>query len=262
MSIKKRVFDILERNDEKDFVANIFSVFILVLILMSMMVIILQSFSEIATKYEKAFNIFEVVTVTVFTLEYLLRLWTADLKYQQIKKYQARVKYALTFMALVDLLAIVPFYLPMFISVDLRFIRIIRLTRLLRILKLNRYSKALTLIAKVFKERKDELFSTVFIMFLVILISSTMMYYIENGVQPEAFPNIIATFQWAIATLTTVGYGDVYPITPLGKVLASIIALTGIGLVALPTGIISSGFMEEMKPKNELTCPHCGKKIE
>lgn len=138
----------------------------------------------------------------------------------------------------------------------------LRLTRLFRIFKLNRYSKSLSVIVSIIKNKKDELISTLFIMFFIIVISSTLMYYFENAVQPEAFPNIIASFWWAVATLTTVGYGDIYPITTIGKVLASFIAITGIGLVALPTGIISSGFVEYISTKKETICPHCGKKIE
>lgn len=128
--------------------------------------------------------------------------------------------------------------------------------------KLNRYSKALNLIVKVFRDRKEEILVTVFIMLFIILISSTLIFYIESEVQPEKFPNIISSFWWAIATLTTVGYGDIYPITALGKVLASIIAISGIGLVALPTGIISSGFLDEIKNDKEHICPKCGTKFK
>ena len=163
-------------------------------------------------------------------------------------------------MAVIDLLAILPFYLPMFIPIDLRFLRMLRLTRVLRVFKLNRYSKALNSISGVMRNKKDELLTTVFLMTFIIVISSTLIYYIEHEYQPEAFPNIVESFWWAIATLTTVGYGDVFPITGLGKVLASVIALSGIGLVALPTGIISSGFMANIKTGKK--CPHCGKDLE
>jgi voltage-gated potassium channel len=173
-------------------------------------------------------------------------------------------------MALIDLFAILPFYIPMFIPFDLRFLRILRVARMLRLFKLNRYSKALLIIGKVVKKKKAELIVTVFITFLLLLMASTMMFYLEHDVQPTAFPNIIASFWWAIATLTTVGYGDIYPVTGWGRLLSGVIALIGIGLVALPTGIISSGFMNEIssrkqKDENEDTpityCPYCGKRI-
>ena len=148
--------------------------------------------------------------------------------------------------------------------------RILRVTRLLRIFKIQRYTKSLNLIGKVLKSKKEELFITVFVTIILIIFASTLMYYIENDVQPNAFPNILATFWWAVATLTTIGYGDVYPVTDLGRLLSGIIAVLGIGLVALPTGLISSGFIEEISKKKrqhkqkeeDITyCPHCGKRI-
>jgi voltage-gated potassium channel len=152
----------------------------------------------------------------------------------------------------------------MLIAVDLRFLRILRLTRILRILKIQRYSSSLKMIGKVLKSKKDDLLVTIFVTSLLLLLASAIMYYIEADDQPEAFPNIIAAFWWAIATLTTVGYGDVYPVTAIGKVLSGIIALLGIGIVALPTGIISSGFMDAMEKKRakKKHCPNCGEEIE
>jgi len=150
----------------------------------------------------------------------------------------------------------------MIIPIDLRFLWVLRLLRLFRVFKFNRYSSALNLISKVVKRKKEELIATVFIMVFIIMISSTLIYYMENAVQPDKFPNIVASFWWAIATLTTVGYGDIYPITAIGKIFASVIAISGIGLVALPTGIISSGFMSEMKRDKIRTCPNCGERID
>jgi len=175
-----------------------------------------------------------------------------------LSKNKARRKFAFSFMALIDLFAILPFYLPMILPIDLRFLRMVRITRLMRVLKINRYSKALTTIFRVISRKKEELLATVFVMGFVIMISATLMYYFENEIQPEVFPNIVSSLWWAIATLTTVGYGDVYPVTFIGKVLASVIAVSGIGLVALPTGIISSGFVDELGKKPEdIECPHC-----
>jgi voltage-gated potassium channel len=179
-------------------------------------------------------------------------------------------------MALIDLFAILPFYLPMVIVIDLRFLRILRLARILRIFKIQRYNNSLSLISSVIDNRKEELIVTLFITFLLLLLASSIMYFVETNSQPESFPNIIASFWWAIATLTTVGYGDVYPVTVIGKILSGIIALLGIGIVALPTGIISSGFIEEMNKgkkncnntenrdtseKEKKYCPYCGKKL-
>ena len=154
-------------------------------------------------------------------------------------------------MAVIDLLAILPFYIPMLIPIDLRFLRVLRLTKILRILKLNRYSKSLQLLGKILKNKRADLLVTVFVTTILIIFASSLMYYIENPAQPEQFPNIVASFWWAITTLTTVGYGDLYPITILGKILSGVIALLGIGLVALPTGIISSGFIEELSQRKK-----------
>ena len=161
------------------------------------------------------------------------------------------LKYLVSPMAIIDLLAILPFYLPMFVLVDLRFLRMFRISRLLRIFKLNRYTEALSLILDVVKAKKDELLAALFVMGFMIMISSTMIYYFETDVQPDVFPNIIASFWWSIATLTSVGYGDIYPITTMGKIFAGIIAILGIGLVALPTGIISSGFIAAVSKKEK-----------
>lgn len=260
--MKRKVYDIIEKAEDGDKLSRLFDYTILFLIILTVIAVILESYQTLSIRYKEAFEVFEIVSVTVFTVEYILRLWTADIKYNKYNMIMARIKFVISFMALIDLFAILPFYLPMILPFDLRFLRIIRLTRVFRIFKLNRYSRALNLIGKVFKEKKEELFATVFIMLFVIMISSTLIYYIEYDLQPEAFPNIIASFWWAIATLTTVGYGDVYPITGLGKLLASIIAVSGIGLVALPTGIISSGFMSEIKQGTDKVCPKCGERIE
>jgi voltage-gated potassium channel len=256
--VKKRVFEIIEKADDNDRLSKLFDFIILFLIVLTVIAVILESYEFLSVKYEQAFEVFEIISIIVFTIEYILRVWTADIKYSSYNKVISRIRFIFSFMALIDLFAILPFYLPMILPFDLRFLRIVRITRLFRIFKLNRYSKALNLIGKVLKEKKEELFATIFIMFFIILISSTLIYYIEYDVQPEAFPNIIASFWWAIATLTTVGYGDIYPVTALGKILSSVIAVAGIGLVALPTGIISSGFMNEIKSETKHKCPKCG----
>ena len=164
------------------------------------------------------------------------------------------------------MIAILPFYLPFLIPFDLRIVRILRLFRLLRIFKLGRYSKSLNAITSVLKSTKSELAITGFVAFILLVLSSTIMYYFENEVQPEKFASIGHSFWWAVATLTTVGYGDVFPITTMGKVMSGIIALIGIGFIALPTGIISSAFIErvqkEKKEQKLCTCPNCGNEFK
>jgi len=264
---KTRLYEIIEKGSTDDKPSLVFDYFIMLLIILNVVAIILESFNSFYLQYVYALRTFEVFSVIVFTIEYCLRLWTSNLKFPNKSVTIALFLYVLTPMALIDLVAVLPFYLPMIIAVDLRFLRMLRLLRALRVFKLNRYSNSMNMLARVLKNEKEKLLVTVFITVLLILIASTLMYYMESDIQPEAFPNIIAALWWAIATLTTVGYGDVYPITAMGKFLSGVIALLGIGLVALPTGILSSGFMNEIDDEKEEKkkfkyCPHCGEKIE
>ncbi|MGY6648197.1 ion transporter [Wenyingzhuangia sp. IMCC45574] len=237
--------------------------FIYGLIVCNVCAIILHSYRNLEQQYSFYFNAFEVFTVAIFTIEYLLRIWISDITKENKRE---RINFAFSTLGIIDLIAIIPFYLPFIFPFDLRIIRILRLFRLLRIFKLSRYSKSLKTIRYIFKEVKEELSITVFVTFVLMVLSSTLMFYIEHDEQPEQFANIGDAFWWAIATLTTVGYGDVYPITPWGKLLSGIIALIGIGFVALPTGIISSAFIDKIQEDKKLkintcNCPHCGKEI-
>ncbi|MCR5612676.1 ion transporter [Treponema sp.] len=211
-------------------------------------------------------SIIEKTSVIIFTIEYLLRVWTADLLYPDKKYFVAKIKYIFSFLALIDLLAILPFYIPYIIPIDLRVLRILRIIRLFRIFKINRYTDALSKIFAVFKNKKHELLSSIFVVILLMIVAAVLMFNIENVAQPEVFKNAFDALWWALATLTTVGYGDIYPVTVLGKILSAIIALLGIGLVAVPTGIISAGFVEAIsKPEEERKikfCPYCGEKLE
>ena len=239
--------------------------FISWLIIINMIAIILESYKGINTSYFLYFNILEIFSIIVFSIEYLLRIWISDLIFPDISPTRARVKYITSFMGVVDLISILPFFLPYFIKIDLRILRTLRLFRLLRLLKLNRYFKSLSVIKNVIVKTKSEILVTVFMVFILLILASTLMYNIEKNAQPEAFQNIGQAMWWAVATLTTVGYGDIYPITGLGKILSAFIALLGIGIVALPTGIISSAYIEEireLRTKKEIcNCPHCGKEI-
>lgn len=164
-------------------------------------------------------------------------------------------------MALVDLLAVLPFFLQ-FIGVDLRFVRAFRLMRLFRLAKAARYVTALHLFRAVARSKREELVLTTCVLALLLLVASSSMYFAEHGAQPEEFSSIPATMWWAVATLTTVGYGDVIPVTVFGRFLGSAVAILGIGLFALPTAILGSGFVEEIaKTKQPQRCPHCGKEL-
>ena len=259
-ALKYKIYKLIEKDDDGNIPSQIVDWSIIFLILTSIASIIIESYN-ISTSTKKILGKIEIVTVVLFSIEYILRFWTSDFKYN--KGFKNKLRYILSPSALIDLLAILPFYLPFLIKIDLRFLRMLRLFRIFRLLKLSRYIESMKIISNAIKNRKEELIITVIITLFLILFSSTLMFYIENEQQPDKFINIPSTFWWAICTLTTVGYGDIYPVTSFGKMLASVIAFLGIGLVALPTGIISSGFLEEIqkRKKEDIVCPHCGKKI-
>lgn len=262
-SIKKRTFEIIQAANENDISSKVFDVGIIVLIIINVILIIADTFN-LPDSIRKTSSSIEFISVIVFSVEYILRLWTADLLYPDLNSHKARIKYVFSFMALIDLFAILPFYIPFIIKIDLRVLRMLRIIRLFRVFKINRYTSALSAISAVFKRKKVQLLSSTFVVLLLMIIASVLMYSAEHEAQPEAFSNAFSALWWAVATLTTVGYGDVYPITVLGKVLSAIIAILGIGLVAVPTGIISAGFIESIDEKSEDKhyCPYCGKKLK
>jgi len=235
---------------------------IAILIAINIVAIILETVPAVDESMGRFFHGLEIFSVVVFSAEYLLRLWSAV----EIGKYShpifGRIRYIFSFFALVDLLAILPFYLHSVVRLDLRFIRGLRLMRLLRLLKLGRYSESLGMLMRVFRSKSDDIFVSTFIILLILLLSSSLMFFLEHEAQPKAFPHIPAALWWGVATLTTVGYGDIYPVTVIGKLCASVIALLGIGLVALPSGLLVAGFIEELQATREpKICPHCGEKL-
>ena len=255
-SLRARIYQVIDNEDEQTVASQAFEFVITLLILTSIISIILESFAHLREVYGDYFDWFENFTLGIFTIEYLLRVLTADFKYPESESWSSAArKFITSGTGLVDLVAISPLFfhvmevfgLKSLGKGDFRFIRILKITRLLRIFKMNSFTSSVAVVAEVFAEKRHDLGITIFVTFILLLVSATIMWYVEGGVQPEAFPNIIASFWWAIATLTTVGYGDVYPITPLGKFLSGTIALLGIGLVALPAGILSSAFIEKLE---------------
>ena len=257
--LKRKIYTFINFN-------SVFLNFIYSLILLNVISIILESYAEIRNEYGDFFYYFEFFSVIVFSIEYLLRLWTANLEYKQGSKFSKRIRFVTSKYGIIDLLAILPFYLPLLIPFDLRALRMLRLFRLLRVFKLGRLSKSMRVIGNVLKDTKADLSITFLVAFILLILSSTLMFSIENEAQPDKFENIGQSMWWAVATLTTVGYGDIYPITGLGKIISSVIALIGIGFVALPTGIISSAFIEKIKNGDDkgktCECPKCGHKYK
>jgi len=224
--------------------------------------VIVESIPSIGKGLQAEFFRFEVFSVTVFTIEYVGRIWscTADRKFKGAIK--GRWRFFWQPMNLIDLAAFLPFYLPFF-GLDGRMLRILRLLRILRIAKLGRYFRAFQVMGKVIREKKEELVITTSIMGFILILSAATIYHFENAVQPEAYSSIPAAMWWAVSTLTTVGYGDIYPITVAGKLAAAVVAVTSIGFFALPTGILGAGFVEEISRQDSksMRCPHCGKEF-
>lgn len=249
MSFKRRAFETLEKGEGDDRLSKRFDIFIMTLILLNVAAVILETVESIHNQYEIYFDYFEYMSVFVFTIEYLGRLWTCTYHEKYKHPFFGRIKFIFSFMAIVDLLAITPFYLPLFLAIDGRVLRVLRLFRIVRIFKMGRYSTAFNMIVTVVSKRKEELLVTLTIVFVMLILASSLMYYVEHEAQPEVFRNIPETMWWGVATLTTVGYGDVYPITGLGKVLGAFIAILGVGIFALPAGIIASGFEAEISKR-------------
>ncbi len=239
--------------------------FIIILIILNVTAVMLETVPSIHEPHETFFRIFDLVSVIIFTIEYILRVWSSnhDPRYQDSIK--GRIKYIFSFDALIDLLAILPFYIHVVVGLDLRVLRILRLLRFLRLFKLTSYMKSAQMVRNVFKTRANDLkLSLVLILFLIV-IASCLVYFAEHLAQPTVFSSIPATIWWAIITVTSVGYGDMIPITVIGKILTSIISLAGLAVFALPAGIITAGFLDEMrKPKirKQTLCPHCGKDLD
>lgn len=237
---------------------------IIAVILASIAAVMLESVEPIYARHKTLFLAFDRFSVAVFAVEYVIRLWSCVEDKRWNHPFWGRLKYATSFMAIIDFLAVAPFIVHIGISSDFRLIRAIRLIRIFRIFKLGRYSESMQTLARVIRSKREDLTVTVFVVFILMIISSSLMYFAEHNAQPETFCSIPHTMWWTVVTLTTVGYGDCYPVTTAGRIIGGLIALFGVALFAMPTAILGSGFMEEMQRKRSqsITCPHCGKDID
>lgn len=247
--LKRKVYDVLIDVEIDKRADRIVSALLMILIIGNGVAVILETVKPLEIKYSHIFYLFEVISVAVFTVEYLLRLWAITLHPDYKHPVKGRLRYSFTPMALIDLVAIVPFYLPFAFTIDLRIVRLLRLLRIFRLLKMTRYVESMRTFRNVFKAKKVELTLTLVLIFLLLILASSAMYAVENEAQPDKFSSIPETLWWGVITLTTIGYGDIYPVTPIGKVIGGIIAFLGIGLFALPAGILASGFSEELRKR-------------
>ena len=264
LHLRKSLYRIFETSaGKRRGLSLIFNLILITIITLNAIAIVLHTVPEYNQRFSRLFIDFEFFSVVFFSVEYVLRVWACveNEKYQHW--FWGRLRYMLSAVAIVDFLAIFPFYFSLF-ATDLSIVRILRLFRIFRLFRISRYSHAFRLIQNVVTEKKEELvLSTILVIFMLIIVSS-IMYYVEHAAQPDQFSSIPATMWWGVTAMTTVGYGDIHPITPLGKLLGGITAIVGIGLFALPTGILVSGFNEHIRdhktPRRKI-CPHCGQEV-
>lgn len=261
--LEHRIYNLIREDDVNSFHADLVDGFLMFLVITSVVVAFLSTF-ELSDKAVQVLGILETTFVVIFSIEYVLRMWTSELMYPKLPAWKARLRYAFSPMAIIDLLSILPFYLPL-TRMSVGILKSVRLVRVLRIFKINRYTSALTLIGRVLKTRATQLLSSILVIFVLIFIAAMLMYDVEHKAQPEVFNNALSAMWWAMSTITTVGYGDIYPITSFGRVISGVITFLGIGLTAIPTGIISAGFIEQSKIiksnkslNSQDVCPCCG----
>lgn len=253
MTVRKRVYEIIETANPGDRASRLVDLSILSLILVNVGALILQSVPEFDKRYTTLFQNVEWVSLGIFSLEYVLRSWACVEAQGYGRSIVGRIRFAFTPMALVDLAAV----LPSLLGFDGRFVRILRL------LKLSRYIRAMQVFQRVLIRKRMELMVTLIIILILLIFTSCLMYLAEREANSDQFGSIPAAMWWSIVTLTTVGYGDASPITPLGQAFAGMVAILGIGMFALPTSILGAAFLEEVnnRPISKTNCPHCGEEL-
>ena len=246
--MKKKLFNIIQIGDNSNRVSRAFDFFITIVIFSNILVTFLETFEQLAF-LSGFFRGVEYVTVFIFCIEYILRIWTADYLYPDMTPGWARLKFLRSFDGIVDLLTIIPvFFLSGFV-----FFRMLRVARIFHLFRLNAKYDSFNVITTVLYVKRNQIISSVFIVLILMLASSLCMYSVEHPAQPEVFRNGFSGIWWSMSTLLTVGYGDIYPITTLGRVMAICIAYLGVGVVAIPTGIISAGFVEQYQRKSNIS---------
>jgi voltage-gated potassium channel len=250
MNSRKRTAEILEQGHYNDKTSRLVNLFLITMILLNVIAITLESVDSIYQRYHHEFWYFEVLTGVIFSIEYVARVWSSiDLtEIEDRSPVVGRIRFMLQPLSLVDLIAILPFYLSLYILIDLRILRVLRL---LRLFKLTRYSPALTVLLEVLYNESRTLMAAFVVLLIMLVLSATGIYLLEHNIQPDVYGSIPEAMWWSIVTLTTVGYGDVVPVTIAGKLFAGVIGLIGIGMVAIPAAIMASGFSENLRERRE-----------
>lgn len=247
---RRTVYHMLGGEGHDDRLVKVIDWFLIVMIVLNVIAVVLESMEHLAIAHGPAFHVFDLFSVAVFSIEYVLRLWTAveldEPRYRH--PVWGRLRWMVSPMAIVDLLSVLPFYLGMFVEMDLRAIRVLRV---LRVFKLGRYSMAINVMVAVARQEARAIGAVLFVIAVVLVFTSALMYLFEHRAQPHVFADIPTSMWWSVVTLTTLGYGDMVPITPLGRLLGGLTAVLGIGMIALPTGVLASGFSEQMRMRRE-----------
>lgn len=246
--MKEKIFNIIQIGDKSNKISRAFDIFITIIIVGNIIVTFLETFDQLSS-FSGLFKIVEIVTVFVFCVEYILRIWTANYLYPEVTAGHARFKFLISFDGIVDLLTIIPaFFLSGFVI-----FRMLRVARIFHLFRLNAKYDSFNVITTVLYEKRNQIISSVFIVLILMLASSLCMYSVEHEAQPAVFRNAFSGIWWSMSTLLTVGYGDIYPITTLGRIMAICIAYLGVGAFAIPTGIISAGFVEQYQRKSSIS---------
>ncbi len=239
---RERIFKIIQIGSRTDIPSTVFDIFISLTILVCITVTFMQTFDQF--RDNPYLHMIESVTIVIFIVEYIFRLYTADFLYPDVDRGKATLKFIISFAGMIDLLTIVSYYVPLWFTSGVVALRMLRVLRIARLFQLGAGYDAFDIIFNVLKDKKNQIISSVIMILLLMFMSSMLMYSIEHDAQPEAFANGFSGLWWAMSTILTVGYGDIYPITTLGQIMSIVIAFLGVGLVAMPTGIISAGFVE------------------
>jgi voltage-gated potassium channel len=249
-NLRRRIHALLENDDPRNPWGRRLQIALISLIMINVVCVILESEPEFGKTYDTLFYLVEFASVIIFTIEYGLRVWCSveAREYRRAKPLKARLRYAMTPMALIDLASILPFWLQFITGIDLRMLRALRL---LRVFKLTRYAPVVRLFLDVFREEAESILAALFLLLVLMMVSSSLMFLAEHEAQPEAFSTIPKTMWWAVVTLTTVGYGDAVPITTAGKIIAGVVTIIGVGMVALPTGILLAGLQDQVHRRRE-----------
>ena len=255
MARRKRVSEIIEVGYDQDWLSRLYDLINALAIVANLAASILYTFEAVRLPFGWLVLTLEQVTVAFFAVDYCLRLWTARALFPGLSEPRAVLKYALSFSGVVDLLSFLPYYLPFFFPAGAVAFRMFRVVRIFRLFRINAYYDSLNVITQVITSKGQQLLSSVFIILVLMLASSLCMYSLEHEAQPQVFTNAFSGIWWSVSTLLTVGYGDIYPITTVGKLFGIIISFLGVGMVAIPTGIISAGFVDQYSRIKRLSLP-------